>query len=115
MTILFIHWESKINKNKLPYATIVVVGERIEDMPVIRRIGDIIRIQKSSVKVKDGIKQFIVDENSNWCLFGSSNYGPDDNMKSIQAHFEDLGVDKSQEKEEINVKRNFMPYKYSGK
>jgi histidinol phosphatase-like enzyme len=54
---------------KIDYASVVVVGERIEDMPVVRRIGDILRIQKATVKVNEGEKKYIVDERSNWCLF----------------------------------------------
>lgn len=100
---------------KQSYATIVVVGERIEDMPIIRRIGDIIRIQKATMKIKENIKQFIVDENSNWCLFGPDNLGPDDKIKTSQIQFEEFGAEDGPEKEEINIKRNCMPYKYSGK
>lgn len=55
------------SKKSLQYATIVVIGERIEDMPVIRKIGDIIRIQKATQKEgSDGQIQFLVDERSNW-------------------------------------------------
>lgn len=59
---------AQINK-KIDYATVVVIGERMEDMPIVKRIGDILRIQRATVKVKNGEKKYIVDDKSNWCLF----------------------------------------------
>lgn len=101
--------------SRLSYATIVVVGERLEDMPVIRRIGDIIRIQKASMKIKEGIKQFVVDERSCWCLFGPNSMGPDDKTKIAQVQYEDMDLDGENHEKELSIKRSYMPYKYSGK
>jgi hypothetical protein len=46
----------------------------MEDLPVVRKIGDVIRCHRALVKDYKGIKQFNVNItfNSSWCLFHSS-------------------------------------------
>lgn len=46
----------------------------MEDLPVVRKIGDIIRVHRAQVKDYKGMKQFNVNltYNSSWCLFHSS-------------------------------------------
>ena len=46
----------------------------MEDLPVVRKIGDVIRCHRAIVKDYKGIKQFNVNLsfNSSWCLFHSS-------------------------------------------
>ena len=116
--------ESDYKRGKnLSCATIVVVGERMEDMPIIRKIGDIIRIQKATQKIsKDGEIKYLVDEWSSWCLFSPNNTGPDEKLKLSQVQFEDLDFPEEENKENenigvqaLNIKKVYMPYRYSGK
>lgn len=46
----------------------------MEDLPVVRKIGDIIRVQRALVKEDKGRKQFHanITYDSSWCLFHSS-------------------------------------------
>ena len=49
-------------------------AKRMEDLPVVRKIGDIIRVHRAMVKDYKGITQFNVNltHDSSWCLFHSS-------------------------------------------
>lgn len=96
--------KAKSKEEPIKYASIVVVGERIEDMPIIRNIGDIIRIQKASLKVKNGQKQFVVDERSNWALWGPLTLGPDGVAKTTQIQADEMEVDQPDEKDDPNFK-----------
>jgi len=100
----------------LPYATIIFIDERFENMPVVRRIGDIIRIQKASFKIIDGIKQFIVDDRSHWCLFNTDYRNEDDRqMQTKTVDIDTVGGDEEKEEKKKLLKRSCMPYGYSGK
>ena len=90
--------------SKLSYATIVVAAERIEDMPIIRKIGDIIRIQNASMKVRDGQKQFVVDERSNWCLFSPTSSSSEDKAKTPLVNLDDMDLEDGQEVDDTNFK-----------
>lgn len=57
----------------------VIYAKRIEDLPIVRRIGDVVRIHRSNVKLFKDIKQFHVNVlyNSSWCLFNSDQNNKD--------------------------------------
>lgn len=61
------------------FATCVFYAKRIEDLPVIKRIGDLIRIHRAQKKEFQGHLQFHVNVsfNSSWCLFEQSNGSQD--------------------------------------
>ena len=42
------------------FGLVTCYADRIEDLPVVRKIGDIIRVHKASVKQYKGIMQFMV-------------------------------------------------------
>jgi hypothetical protein len=100
--------------DNLQHANLVVVGERLEDMPIVRKIGDIIRIQKASLKMREGQRQFIVDERSSWCLFSPNttgsdekskvSYGSDQFGKLSNVLLEDMEFEDEQDKEDPNFK-----------
>ncbi|CAI2358908.1 unnamed protein product [Moneuplotes crassus] len=108
-------------RNSPKFATVVVIGDRMEDMPVTRKIGDILRIQKATQKVTDtGEVRYLVDERSNWCLFSTENTENEDKTKNELIQLDDLEFDEEREDETqqnplLNIKRFYMPYKYSGK
>ena len=64
---------SDVNKN-FKFATVIVYAKRLEDCPIVRKIGDCIRCHRASVKEYKGQKQFHVNcqFNSSWCLFTTS-------------------------------------------
>ena len=55
----------------------------MEDLPVVRKIGDVIRVHRAIVKEYKGMKQFNVNitYNSSWCLFHSSDILLRDKLK----------------------------------
>ena len=60
--------------NQIKFGLVTYFAKRMEDLPVVRKIGDIIRVHRAIVKDYKGIKQFNVNisYNSSWCLFHSS-------------------------------------------
>ena len=50
----------------------------MQDLPTIRRIGDIIRIHRANVRVWKGKRQFNVNvyHNSSWVLYSSDGFSP---------------------------------------
>lgn len=92
------------NQELFKYATIVFNGEWIEDMPIVNKIGDIVRIQKALQKTDDKQILFFVDKKANWCLFQSQTTFDDD----IQIF--DNYIDES-----INTAKEHKLYKHSGK
>lgn len=95
------------------YTNVVFIGDRIENMPVVRRIGDIIRIHKATLKIKENDRKFIVDESSSWCLFNTdpktTDFKP---SKKIDYENED---DPDFEDQFKVISSHNYPYNYSGK
>ena len=56
----------------------MIYGYRMQDLPIIRRIGDIIRIHRANVRVFQGKRQFNVNvyHNSFWLLYSSDRLSP---------------------------------------
>mmetsp|Transcript_2145 Transcript_2145/g.3208 ORF Transcript_2145/g.3208 Transcript_2145/m.3208 type:complete len:87 (+) Transcript_2145:164-424(+) len=69
-----LHSSSESHNSSVKFALITFYAKRIEDLPIARKIGDIVRIHRSNVKEFRGIKQFNANMayNSAWCLFHSS-------------------------------------------
>ena len=53
------------------YSVIIIYASRFEDCPIVRQIGDIIRVHRANVKNYKGRKQFHVNVqfNASWSLF----------------------------------------------
>jgi hypothetical protein len=101
-------------------------AKRLEDLPVVRKIGDIVRVHRSVCKDYKGVKQFSVNlgYNSSWCLFHSSDILRDkssgdqgDDQYSSSGSDEEMeaeGVDPNRSIEKSERKK-YTPYKFSGK
>ena len=64
----------------------VIYAKRIEDLPIVKRIGDIVRIHRANVKLYKDIKQFNVNVfyNSSWCIFNSDPSGGKDEDQDVE-------------------------------
>jgi hypothetical protein len=84
---------------------VVVYTKRMEDSPMLRRIGDVIRVTKASVKMHRGTKQFHVRtfHDATWALF-SSNPKEEEVKDANQSDSDKSDTTKAQ-----------MAYKFSGK
>jgi hypothetical protein len=53
------------------YATLVLYAKRFEDLPIITRLGDIIRVHRATLRLYNGQRQFNANVfyNSSWALF----------------------------------------------
>ena len=91
-------------------ANVTIFARRREDLPVINRIGDVIRIHRANMKMYDGKKQFQVNVfyNSSWCLFSADLENPEEVNSKVKSKDSDDEMVTSK-------KKQLMPYKYSGK
>jgi len=55
------------------YATLVLYAKRFEDLPIIHRVGDIIRVHRATLRLYNGVRQFNANVfyNSSWALFST--------------------------------------------
>lgn len=99
-------------------------------MPIVRKIGDVVRVHRAIVKEFRGIKQFNVNLqfNSSWCLFHSSDIMLRDQKGQVQdpepysqSDSDEMetemgdGTVRSDRQIEKSEKRKYTPYKFSGK
>lgn len=118
--------------NQIKFGLVTYFAKRMEDLPVVRKIGDVIRVHRAIVKDYKGIKQFNVNitYNSSWCLFHSSDILLKDNQiddkdaadqcsqsdseNEMETEMAD-GTTKSDRAIDKSEKRRYTPYKFSGK
>lgn len=104
---------------------VVIFAKRFEDLPLVRRLGDVIRIHRSTIKYYKDIKQFNVNVfyNSSWCLF-TTYESPEEEALDIDEEYPDNNSGEDQEMEdatknernhEKEERRKYAPYKFSGK
>jgi len=65
-------------KTKHDYATVVIYAQRFEDLPIVHRLGDIIRIHRANLRLYNSKRQFNVNMsyNSSWALYSSDKSSP---------------------------------------
>lgn len=69
------------------FAQVVLYARRFEDLPIISRIGDIIRIHRSILRLHNGTRQFnaSIQYNASWALFSSDKKTPEgDDAKEFE-------------------------------
>jgi hypothetical protein len=59
--------------NGKEYATVVIYAKRFENLPIVHRLGDIIRVHRASLRMYKAHRQFNVSThyNGSWCLFST--------------------------------------------
>lgn len=65
-------------KNKDGWAQVIIYANRFEDLPIVHRIGDIIRIHRANLRIHEGKRQFNVNMyyKSSWALYSSDKQTP---------------------------------------
>lgn len=62
------------------FATVVIYGKKFEQLPILTRVGDIIRLHRSSLRMYNGRRQFNVSTHwqGSWAIFSAddSSYAP---------------------------------------
>eukprot|EP00347_Sterkiella_histriomuscorum_P019882 403339949 len=119
------------SSNQSPqHATVIFYAKRFEDLPIIKRIGDVIRVHRATKREYQGQLQFHVNVffNSSWCLFEQQSSGAlndqenqisdndsDDNGNGNEDQ-EMLDEEQRRERQQERIeKRKYKPYKFSGK
>jgi len=66
---------SKGNDN---YATVVIYAKRFEDLPIVHRIGDLIRLHRATLRLYNNHRQFNLSTHWNgaWALFSTDKASP---------------------------------------
>jgi len=59
--------------NSKEFATVVIYAKRFENLPIIHRLGDIIRLHRASLRMYKGHRQFNVTTHwhGSWALFST--------------------------------------------
>jgi hypothetical protein len=83
------------------YATLVLYAKKFEDLPIIQRIGDVIRVHRATLRLYNNQRQFnaSVFYNSSWAVFSTDKKSPQQ---------EASGDDKVSNNENV-------PFSFSGK
>ena len=109
------------------FATVIIYAKRLDDLPVVTNIGDIIRVHRATMKQYQEQKQFHVNVffNSSWCLFRTKTDGDsmddmdgdmsDQEVEESKPHDEDQQMMEEDRATEREQKRKYRPYKFSGK
>ena len=60
------------------FAQVVIYAKRFEDLPIIHRLGDVIRIHRANLRVYHNARQFNVNVyyKSSWALYSSDKLTP---------------------------------------
>ena len=123
----FHHKEGSADMVPPVFATVVIFAKRLEDLPVVSSVGDIIRIHRASMKQYLEQKQFNVNVyyNSSWCLFKLRNDTADEDADMEDGLDQSDGEDRKRDDQEMvaeedriaerQEKRKYKPFKFSGK
>jgi len=59
------------------FATVVIYAKRFEDLPIVLRLGDVIRLHRATLRMHNGVRQFNVSVqwNGSWALFSTDKTG----------------------------------------
>ena len=98
------------------FAVIIIYANRFEECPIVRQIGDIIRVHRANMKMYKGRRQFNVNVNFNasWTLFET-------NPKHALARGDDSGSDHEMadenqaDGEQAAGASDYDPYRFSSK
>lgn len=98
--------------------SIVIYAKRMEDLPVISKIGDIIRVHRANLVTYKDQKQCNVNVfyNSSWCLFSNEEDFKEETtiQEDKKKNKEEGGEEDEMDDEELS-KALYIPYKFSGK
>jgi len=66
------------SKNKQDFAQVIIYAKRFEDLPIVHRLGDIIRVHRANLRPYNGIRQFNVNVyfKSSWALYSTDRLSP---------------------------------------
>jgi hypothetical protein len=86
---------------------VVIYAKRFEDLPLIRRVGDVIRIHRANIRSYKDLKQFNVNVfyNSSWCLFSTID-SADDGSDMMDLDEENMNNDHSGDDQEMEDAQN---------
>jgi hypothetical protein len=87
------------------WATVVLYANRFEDLPIVHRLGDIIRVHRATLRLYDDKRQFNVNvqHNGSWCLFSTDRSPPLGGTAGDSSAFAHSGKRHSFEKHEVSL------------
>lgn len=111
--------DQRLNKEGVvEHCTLMMFAKRFEDLPIIQRVGDIIRVHRAHVQTYKGVKQFTCNIffNSSWALFSPLTAKDrlkkdDDQLANAQA----VNEAKANLVKGTTDPREFQPFAYLGK
>lgn len=108
------HSEGDDRIKDFKFAVVIIYANRFEECPIVRQIGDIIRVHRANVKEFKGRKQFHVNVNFNasWSLFETN---PKHALKGDDSASDTEMVDEANAEEGAPGATDYDPYKFSSK
>ena len=78
--------DSSLNSNTKGgnFATVVLYAKRFEDLPIVLRLGDVIRLHRATLRMHNGVRQFnvSVQVNGSWALWSTDKLTAEGNATS---------------------------------
>mmetsp|Transcript_31235 Transcript_31235/g.38590 ORF Transcript_31235/g.38590 Transcript_31235/m.38590 type:complete len:248 (+) Transcript_31235:40-783(+) len=97
------------------FAVVIIYATRFEECPIVRQIGDIIRVHRANVKEYKGHRQFHVNVsyNASWSLFETN---PKHALKGDDSASDtEMRDDQGEDGEQAPGQTDYDPYKHSSK
>jgi len=91
-------------KLKQNHAQVVLYAKSFDDLPIVHRIGDIIRVNRSNLRMYNGVRQFNANVyfKSSWALFSADKQTPI-GVNATNAPFAFSGKKCSQDKKDDEI------------
>jgi len=100
--------DPKLNKE---HAQVVIYASRFEDLPIVHRLGDIIRIHRANLRPYNGLRQFNVNVyfKSSWALYSSDKQSPLGSSHG-DAPYAFSGKRATQEKQDVAIQQTLRKW-----
>jgi len=87
------------------YASVVIYAKRFEDLPIVHRVGDIIRLHRATLRIYDDHRQFNVNTQlwGAWALFSTDSHSATGNATRANEPMSHNGKAATFEKHEVDV------------
>jgi hypothetical protein len=85
------------------WASIIIYANRFEDLPIVHRMGDIIRVHRAGLRLYDDRRQFNVNVqfHGSWALFSTDKHTPLESQTGGDAAFAHSGKRATMEKSDM--------------
>jgi hypothetical protein len=94
------------------YATVVIYANKFEDLPIVHRLGDIIRIHRANMRIYQNKRQFNVNMfyKSSWALYSTDKTSPLGQTISADAPYAFSGKRSTLERQDVAIQQTLRKW-----